>query len=199
MATTRPRELQNFADALAAALLEERGNFAGRPIAEKIVADMRADTGAIDFNGGTSLPVLDHLEAAFDSGRQMPGALERLADAFAALSPNLPWRRTGSARPEDRDFWDGHANVAIIGKGGVEDRPGFWIGASLVAPGIIYPDHSHSPEEVYLLISPGSFKHGGSGWTELAAGDTFHNVPGITHAMRAGAAPLLALWLLWPH
>lgn len=199
MATARPEQLQNFIEALAGALLAERGGYDGRPIAEKVFAEARAPAGSVNLGAGQTLPVLGHLDAAFGRARQVPGALGRVADAFAALSPSLPWRKTGATHPAEAGFADGHANVAIVGKGGVEDRPGFWIGASLVAPGVTYPDHSHPPEEVYLLLSPGAFKHGDGGWTDLAAGDTFHNVPGITHAMRAGTDPLLAVWLLWPH
>lgn len=199
MATTRPEALRNFIEALAGALLTERGGYDGRPIAEKIFAETSTQGGNIKVDAGQTLPVLGHLDAAFGHARRVPGALGRLADAFAALSPSLPWRKTSATHPAEEGFADGHANVAIVGKGGIEDRPGFWIGASLVASGVTYPDHSHPPEEVYLLLSPGAFKHGEDGWKELAAGDTFHNVPGITHAMRAGASPLLAVWLLWPH
>lgn len=71
------------------------------------------------------------------------------------------------------------------------------IGVSLLAPRVRYPDHNHGPEEVYLVLSPGRFQHGDVGWVEPGIGGTFHNAPGIKHAMASNEAPLLAIWCLW--
>ena len=68
---------------------------------------------------------------------------------------------------------------------------------SLLAPHVRYPDHNHRPEEVYLLLSPGRFQHGGSEWFEPGIGGTLYNRPDVTHAMASGDVPLLALWFLW--
>ena len=68
---------------------------------------------------------------------------------------------------------------------------------SLVAPGITYPDHHHPPEEVYVVLSPGEWKHGGSDWFAPGYGGLVYNVSDTVHAMRAGADPLLAIWCLW--
>jgi hypothetical protein len=53
------------------------------------------------------------------------------------------------------------------------------------------------PEEVYLVLSPGRFQHGESGWFEPGIGGTLYNEPNIRHAMVSDGAPLLALWHLW--
>jgi hypothetical protein len=68
---------------------------------------------------------------------------------------------------------------------------------SLLAPNVRYPDHSHSPEEVYLVLSPGRFRHGESGWFEPGVGATLYNEPNILHAMSSEDVPLLAFWYLW--
>jgi hypothetical protein len=50
---------------------------------------------------------------------------------------------------------------------------------------------------VYLVLSPGRFQHGTSGWFEPGVGGTLYNTPNIKHAMASDEAPLFALWLLW--
>ena len=92
---------------------------------------------------------------------------------------------------------EGHANSTIVGSASaLETRDDIAIGASLLAPNVRYPDHSHAPEEVYLLLTPGRFQHGDSDWMALAPGETLHNEPGIKHAMASADGPLLAFWCL---
>ncbi len=99
--------------------------------------------------------------------------------------------------PNASDNWaDGHANAAIIGPGGIEERGDIAIGASLMAPNVRYPDHDHAPEEIYLLMTPGRMQHGDSGWLSPGPGGTLHNEPGIRHAMESTDTPFLAFWCL---
>ena len=67
----------------------------------------------------------------------------------------------------------------------------------LVAPGVRYPDHHHPPEEIYVVLTPGEWRQQDMPWHQPGPGGVVHNPPGIVHAMRAGAVPLLALWFLW--
>jgi quercetin dioxygenase-like cupin family protein len=85
----------------------------------------------------------------------------------------------------------------IVGPGGLESRDDVWVGASVMAPHVRYPDHQHLPEEVYLVMSPGEFRQGDAPWFEPGVGGTFYNPPNIVHAMRSGESPLLAIWCLW--
>ena len=125
-------------------------------------------------------------------------ALRPLADALLALDPQLPWRRRGGEAPgASEGFAEGHANAMIAGPGGLEQRQDAWLGVSLLAPHVRYPDHDHAPEETYLVLSDGEFRQGEGAWFAPGLGGSFHNPPGIRHAMRAGAKPLLALWALW--
>jgi hypothetical protein len=122
----------------------------------------------------------------------------RVADAFVALEPSLAWAPRPAGGPFASDNWpEGHANATVVGPKGLEDRDDLAIGASLMAPRVRYPDHDHGPEEVYLVLSPGRFRHGGSGWFEPGIGGTLYNQPSIRHAMASDDAPLLAFWCLW--
>ena len=86
--------------------------------------------------------------------------------------------------------------LGLVGPGGFEEREDVMVGVSLVAPHVTYPDHSHPPEEVYLVLSEGEWWNTAMGWVHPGPGGLVYNPPGITHAMRAGDAPLLALWFL---
>jgi hypothetical protein len=59
-----------------------------------------------------------------------------------------------------------------------------------------YPDHTHPPEELYMVLTAGQFQHGDEDWHKPDIGGTFHNTPGIKHAMASGGTPLLAIWTM---
>ena len=108
----------------------------------------------------------------------------------------MRWRRRAGSGAHGAEFHDGHANTDIIGPTGLERRGDVWFGATLVAPRVRYIDHRHPPEEVYLVLSEGEWYREGCGWHAPGVGGVVYNPPDVVHAMRAGEAPLLALWLL---
>ncbi len=74
-------------------------------------------------------------------------------------------------------------------------REDFRLGLFLLPENIVYPNHQHSPDEVYIVLA-------GSGEWSLNRG-TFENktvgniidIPSMTiHAMRTSATPALMLW-----
>lgn len=144
---------------------------------------VRTDAAGADDAVGAAVP-----------GRASPGAVAAVARALAALEPSLAWYRRGG---DDAAFRAGHANAFIAGAGALDGARAA-LGITLMAPGVSYPAHRHAPEELYLVLSPGRWRHGGSGWFEPGIGGTVHNVPGIVHAMCSDAAPLLAIWCLAP-
>ena len=118
-----------------------------------------------------------------------------MASAIKGLAPELCWRLKVSGDPV---FANGHANADILGSvpEALEQRDDVRIGLSLMAPGITYPDHSHPPEEVYLALSRGFWRHEAGAWHEPGLGGIFYNPRGITHAMRSSCEPFLAIWCL---
>jgi hypothetical protein len=84
----------------------------------------------------------------------------------------------------------------IVGPNGHEPREDVWVGVSLLAPEVRYPDHHHAPEEVYLVLSRGRFRQGDADWFEPGIGGSLYNMPNIRHAMASGSAPLFAIWCL---
>ncbi|MBZ8119048.1 dimethylsulfoniopropionate lyase [Roseovarius sp. LXJ103] len=125
------------------------------------------------------------------------GDLDDVLRAFRALETHLRWyRRDCAASRALPGFADAHANAMVVGRGGLVPHDRVTLGLSLIAPGTRYPDHDHPPEETYLSLSDGEFFHGESDWFTPGVGGTFHNTPGMLHAMRSGKGPLCAIWAL---
>ena len=179
--------LSDFLDAAEAGLQVTTGD-AGR-VAAEVVTRWRGQQG-VPRAGGELLPVCDWIAPAMTGH---PGAL---AQGFAKLVPELRWQRRGSADLANAAFWNGHANALILGPGGLEDRDDVWLGVTVMAPGTLYPDHSHPPAEVYLPLSAGEWWNAEMEWTDPGTAGFIYNPPGSLHAMRAGQGPFLALWFL---
>ncbi|KQS82414.1 MULTISPECIES: dimethylsulfonioproprionate lyase family protein [unclassified Rhizobium] len=195
---TRSEALQGFLDAALAAFGERAQASEARVSLARIVALLgTARPERPDI--GKRLPVCGrHLGDALEvvSGDPM---LDRVVERFKALEPSLEWkRRSTHDGTASENFLEGHANTMIVGPAALEDRRDVWIGATLMAPNVRYPDHDHAPEETYLVLSEGEFMHGDSGWFSPGVGGSFYNVPGIRHAMRSGDKPLFAFWALLP-
>ena len=188
-------ELRRLIDAVGAAIAAAPG--ASGPIeraAGRIFPALQAMASAPAAPGQT-VPACGHLAPAIEVARSGPPAIRAVADALAALSPHLIWRR--SERDDAPLFAAGHGNAQIVGPDGLARCEGVRLGASLVAPGITYPDHRHPPEEIYLVLSPGEWRQESRPWHAPGIGGLVYNPPDIVHAMRAGARPLLAIWCLW--
>lgn len=164
--------------------------------AERISGALAASTGRIVPCVVEAPPACRYLRAAIDRARDV-ASVASLAGAFSALAPELAWRRRPGAEAHGEVFREGHANALIVGPGGLEQRNDVLVGASLVAPGVRYIDHHHPPEEIYIVMSEGEWYREGKGWYVPGIGGTVYHPPNVVHAMRAGPAPLLALWVLW--
>lgn len=193
----RSATLNEFTEALRGAFDASSGM---DPQAAAFVSELfrkLAEPAAKGSTDAAQLPVCSHLPAAIKLTLQASPQLAALAAAFAQIAPQLAWQKRPSSGPNASENWpQGHANAVIIGQGGLEERGDIAIGASLLAPNVRYPDHTHPPEELYMVMAPGRFQHGDEDWQQPAAGSTFHNAPGIKHAMASGASPLLAIWTM---
>jgi quercetin dioxygenase-like cupin family protein len=194
----RQTEIQVFLDALFCCLAERT---AGRAADQDFVADVAARVAepavaAVAHGPGEVPAVLGHLDAALAGLGGASLAIRRLGAAFAAIATVVPWTKRHHEGPDAERFAAGHGNAIIIGRGSAEAPQGVVLGASLMAPHIRYPDHSHPPDELYLVLSEGEWRQGEAEWVRPGIGGTVRNPPGVVHAMRAGATPLLAVWAL---
>lgn len=195
-ATERPaalaRVLAAARDALAARV-EAKTEAGGA--ARRIFDALAGRVGRIAPRESPRPPACRYLPTALERARAAPETA-LLAEAFAALEPALRWGRRPDSEAHGQTFHDGHANACLVGPTGLEARSDVLVGASLVAPRVRYVDHRHPPEEVYVVMSEGEWYREDRGWRTPGAGGIVYNPPNALHAMRAGPAPLLALWLL---
>ena len=195
--SARGATLQGFLDALHAGLAEPAppGTPAGDVVARIFAA--LASPGARGAVAPAVRPVTDWLGPALAGAGAAPPPVASHMRAIGALAPRLAWHPRPGAAAVGQRFLAGHANALVVGQGGLEERDDVRIGITLLAPDVVYPDHRHPPEEVYLVLAPGAWRQEDGPWHEPGIGGIVHNPPGIRHAMRSGAAPLLATWCLW--
>lgn len=177
----------------AGAAIASRASGVGADAAHQVVGLLAAPPQPVDMAGQvdpseSTRPVMcRHLDAA------LAATPTPLAAAFAALDPYLRWRQ------RDLPGLPGcYADAPVLGENGLQQHWGLIAGVSLLAPGATYPDHHHPPEEIYLALSGGEWWNTETPWHAPGPGGIVHNPPGILHAMRGTAVPLLAIWFLLP-
>jgi hypothetical protein len=196
--THRSEALQSFVGVAGLAFDEFAQDPNSRRSVRQIFAALQT-TGTERPSLGSRLPVCSHLHGAL-SVETAHETLRRLIDQFKTIEPMLEWRRRSINDSSASDnFVDGHANAMVIGPSGLEDRKDIWLGVTLMAPNVRYPDHVHAPEEVYLTLSKGEFRQEDEAWFSPGIGGSFYNRPNIRHAMRSVETPLFAFWALLAH
>ena len=195
-AVRRPGALNRVLDA-AREILAARVETGTPPAdaARRIFDALAGSAGAIASGESPPPPAYRYLSSALDGAHTAP-EVAPLAEAFAALEPDLRWGRRSNSEAHGETFHEGHANAVLVGPTGLEQRSDVLVGASLVAPGIRYIDHRHPPEEIYIVMSEGEWYREDRGWHVPGIGGVVYNPSNAVHAMRAGPEPLLALWLL---
>lgn len=192
---TRDAGLQRLIDAIDQCLLVRPRSNETFQASRKVMAALNRRVGQPKVGTQQRLAVCSELAPALAEARATTTAA--VAEAFAAIEPQLSWSRRDTADPSDARFYNGHANALIIGRSGcLEIRDDVWLGVTLMAPHVHYQVHQHPPEEVYLALTGGEWWNAAMDWTEPGPGGTIYNPPGILHAMRSGDKPMLAFWLL---
>ena len=125
-----------------------------------------------------------------------PGDAAPLAAQLAHASTALRWGQTYDEADFGKTFLDRYGWVELIGTRGHFASDSLAAGFLLLGPDITYPDHHHVAEEIYIPLTPGAeWSKGGRGFVARSAGEVIHHPSKVSHAMRTGREPLLALYL----
>jgi Dimethlysulfonioproprionate lyase len=148
--------------------------------------------------GGGALPVLRHWPLALELAGA--GAAAPAVPWLRALAPALGWTQNPNYRasPPSPDFLANYGYAQLAGPARVPtlvETAACAFGLLLLGPGLLYPAHRHPAVELYLPLTPGDWQRGEEPWRPVAAGTPIHHPSGLAHATRAGAGPLLALYL----
>jgi mannose-6-phosphate isomerase-like protein (cupin superfamily) len=150
--------------------------------------------------GGARLPVAGLWRTALDAAED--GAASPCVPSLRALGPHLRWTQNPHYRrqPPDPRFLESYGYAVLVGPPG--DPPPhiassrLALGVLLLGPDTHYPSHHHPAEEVYAVVSGhGEWWRGDGPWRREPPGALIHHAPNVRHATRAGARPLLALYL----
>ncbi len=126
------------------------------------------------------------------------GRLDRRDPLVAAVvaAEELAWRQTYGVADFGAAFLRGYGWSEFIGLRGPVPSVALACGVLLLAPGVMYPAHAHQAEEVYLPLSgTAEWQQGGGSFAPAPPGSVISHAPWVPHAMRAGAEPMLALYL----
>lgn len=194
----RPAALATFIDLMCDAT--ERGARAhppARELARQLGQALQQNVGSTGQGQPCQLAVCDFLDQALAHPGLVASTVAPLARALAVLAPSLAWYQRPAAATDDPGFHAGHANALILAPSALECRNDVAIGVSLLAPNVVYPCHHHAPREIYTVLSEGDWFTEVSRWTTPGIGGMVYHDANQVHAMRSGAAPLLAIWCLW--
>jgi hypothetical protein len=139
------------------------------------------------------LPCVVHLDPVASVAAGDQGAVARLlADNRNAFH----WGRTYTAADFGERFIENYGWMELFGTRGHFVNERMAGGFLVLGPRLHYPDHHHEAEEIYVPLTGGTlWRQAGGRYVERPAGAVIHHPSNVTHAMRTGEAPLLALYL----
>ena len=119
------------------------------------------------------------------------GALMKAPDIYPGLSQGAV-----DIQLFGQSFLDNYTHMELIGPEGHFMSDEIAAGLVIYGPGLDYPDHWHMAEEIYIpLTHDGLWSADGAPLTARKAGTFIFHESNMRHAIRAGRAPLVALWV----
>jgi hypothetical protein len=127
---------------------------------------------------------------AVDTLAELPS--HPLTDALRQVQDQLPW--TPSSRVDDAG-----ANVGLALLSDCIDLAPLNVGLMLVGPDGAYPEHHHSPSEVYLVLGgEAQWRFGGSDEFRVRrCGDIVYNHSNDRHQLHTNDQSTVAMWVLY--
>ena len=140
-----------------------------------------------------TFPALRHLSRAVEIA--LPGC-RPLLEILAGKCSALRWGQTYTAADLGQRFIDNYGWTELFGTRGHFLNETMAAGFLILGPNITYPDHHHTAEELYLPLTGGTeWRKGEGAFVVRAAGEVIHHPSNVSHAMRTGVEPLVALYL----
>lgn len=122
--------------------------------------------------------------------------IQRIVKMLETSANHLFWGQTYSAKDFGNAFLEKYGWVELIGLRGQIKSKDIACGFLLLGPGIEYPRHSHEAEEVYIPLSSNSlWIQGDDDWISRPRSVPIYHRSWLSHGMRTGNSPLLALYL----
>jgi mannose-6-phosphate isomerase-like protein (cupin superfamily) len=140
-----------------------------------------------------SLACLAHLDRLAELA---PPQARRLAGLLVEHRHAFRWGQTYTPADFGRRFIDNYGWLELFGTRGHFANDAIAGGFLILGPNILYPDHHHVAEEIYIPLTGGAeWRMADQPFRLREAGEVIHHATGVNHAMRTGNEPLLALYL----
>jgi len=125
-----------------------------------------------------------------------PSSAKPLAQFVASHRDALRWGQTYTAVDFGQGFIENYGWLELFGTRGHFVNDAVAAGLLILGPEIVYPDHHHIAEEIYIPLTGGTeWRMGEGGFHIREAGEIIHHASNVNHAMRTGRQPLMALYL----
>ncbi|SIT59772.1 Transcriptional regulator [Mesorhizobium prunaredense] len=125
-----------------------------------------------------------------------PANTQPLARLLAERRGDLCWGQTYSEADLGQTFIDNYGWLEVFGMRGHFVNDEVAAGLLILGPEIVYPDHHHVAEEIYIPLTGGTeWRMGEGDFRRREAGEVIHHASDVSHAMRTGKEPLLALYI----
>ncbi|TGQ54227.1 transcriptional regulator [Mesorhizobium sp. M1C.F.Ca.ET.193.01.1.1] len=139
------------------------------------------------------LDCLRHLDRVAELA---PKDVRPLARFVADHRGELRWGQTYKASDFGQAFIDNYGWLEVFGTRGHFVNDDVAAGLMILGPDIVYPDHHHIAEEIYVPLTGGTeWRMGEDGFRVREAGEVIHHASNVSHAMRTGKEPLMALYI----
>ncbi|TPM25923.1 dimethylsulfonioproprionate lyase family protein [Mesorhizobium sp. B2-3-4] len=139
------------------------------------------------------LACLRHLDRATELA---PPAAKPLVQLLAERRDELHWGQTYGESDFGKAFIDNYGWLEMFGTRGHFANEAVAAGLLILGPDIVYPDHHHLAEEIYIPLTGGTdWRMGEGGFHRREAGEVVHHASNVNHAMRTVKEPLLALYI----
>ncbi|TIU33135.1 MAG: transcriptional regulator [Mesorhizobium sp.] len=125
-----------------------------------------------------------------------PPDIRPLAQFAADHRNELRWGQTYTAADFGQAFIDNYGWLEVFGTRGHFVNDAVAAGLLILGPDIVYPDHHHVAEEIYIPLTDGTeWRMGEGDFHVREAGEVVYHASNVSHAMRTGKEPLLALYV----
>lgn len=140
-----------------------------------------------------ALPCLVHLDQSLvEAGKPE----QELVQLIVHHARSFAWGQTYKKDDFDEAFLRNYGWIELFGTRGHFRNSKLAGGFLLLGSNIVYPDHHHLAEEIYIPLTDGTeWRSGNTSFIVRNAGEVIHHASNLPHAMRTNDRPLLALYL----
>lgn len=153
-------------------------------------ADRMTDAARLE----TPAERLPHHDLIAASAAHASAETREATTRLIAASGALRWRRSYTAADGfSPAYLDRYGWVNLVSPEGLFLSPEMRVSIGYWGAGLTYPEHSHAPEEIYLILAGGAvFSSEGRAPRVCGAGDIVHHRPHQRHSMAMRDGPMLA-------